>query len=334
MTEEKRESSSKITRREFLKRAGTEGLAVSAALSLVCATLETLIRRTATSSAQEIPPTPTLPDQLEETSSTDGPFHFSEEVTYEQRELITKTTSQTLSWLNPKMETPLEGVSVYAYDDAEQLVDLYLSRTDFPEGVKAQERQNLLRGATAWAGRQNDIYIFTKAPGWISASPIVAGPVREGQMHTIAHELFHLLQMKFGAHNNLFPAWLWEGSAHYIAARFLGENDLYSFEDITSRHTQEASKMYEPMRLLENWQDFSRAGSPYADEYSLAFLATKHLLEDFPEGGVKELSNFWELVGKPLPWTNAFQEVFGKTPQEYYSSFENWRTNGFKTRDN
>lgn len=282
-----------------------------------------------TTSKEEASPNASINETQE--TSIEPSFNFSDGVPEAQRGLIRETISLALSWQNDRTGIPLEELTVFADDNAGRLVDQYLSRTAFPEPVKAQERQNLLSGATAWAGRQNDMYIFTQAPGWVSSSPIIGGPVREGQMHTLAHEVFHLLQIKLRADNNVFPAWLWEGSAHYMAARFLLEKDLHPYEDITARHIREASKIPEQLESLESWQAFSNAGTPFADEYSLAFLATRHLTEDLPEGGIRELTIFWELVGKGTPWRNALQEVFGRTAQGYYTSFENWRAQGFNS---
>lgn len=272
-------------------------------------------------------PTPS-PKPIEKPTGTIS-FSFSESIPNDQKTEIRNAATQVLSWLHSKTEAPLAGVTVFGDDNPERIVDFYLSRTSFPEDVKAAERKKLLAGATAWPGRNNDLYINTVSRGWTSASPIVGGPIKEGRIHTVAHELLHLVQMRSGSHTYPFPFWLWEGSAHYVAAQFLGEKNIYPYQNIVSAHMKEATPMREPLESLES-PEFYRAGNPFADEFSLGFLATKHLTRGLPNGGVKELVRFWDEVGKGTAWREAFQKTFGKSTQEFYSGFEASRQQGFK----
>lgn len=268
----------------------------------------------------------TPPPELKPYAQTS--FNFSESVPADQQREIEQATSQALAWYNLKTDISLGEVRVFADDNPARIIEQYLQRTNFSESQKAQDRQNLLK-ATAWAGQQNDFFIITSSPGWTSASPIIGGPAKEGRVHTTVHEIFHLIQMKFNAQNRLFPYWLWEGSAHYAAAQFLKDNNLYSYENIVSGHISQAVPMRERLQSLETTAFFT-AGTPYADEYSLAFLATQYLTDGLPDGGVKQLATFWELVGNGIPWQNAFQQVFAKTTQEFYMGFENWRQRSFR----
>jgi len=270
------------------------------------------------------------PDQLPgatETELTKPSFNFSETVPEGQKKEIEQAT-KALAWYNLKTGVTLNEVKVFADDIPGRIIEQYLQRTNFPENQKAQERQNLLR-ATAWAGQQSDFFIITSSAGWNSASPIIGGPAKEGRIHTTVHELFHLIQMKFNAHHRLFPYWLWEGSAHFAAAQFLKDNNIYPYENIVNGHISEASRMREQLQALET-PAFYSAGTPFADEYSLAFLATQYLTSGLPDGGIKQLTAFWEQVGKGTSWQNAFQQAFNKTTQEFYTGFEAWKQQGFK----
>lgn len=353
----------RLTRREFLGKLGQKGVELTAGLTgtLVMVGCVPREERVPTKIPEPIPQPAPSPDptkaalqqrvaeqqvimekQEAEIASLKAPtktpeqlppnqsavFNFSEGVPENQREEIKKTTLQVLNWFNSKTGISLSGVTVFADDNPPRIIEQYLSRTNFSPDQKALDRKNLLQ-ATSFAGQRNDFYIITSSGGWTQASPIIGGPVAEGRVHTIVHEIFHLLQMKFMAHQRLFPYWLWEGSAHYMAARFLADKNLYDYQKITSGHISEASRMSESLQTLESTQ-FYRAGTPFADEYSLGFLATQYLTKDLPEGGVKELTKFWEEVGKGTDWQTAFRQVFGKTTQQYYAGFETWRQQGFR----
>lgn len=305
----------RLTRREFL--AELPGLTGALIMMVGCVPrAEIASLKAPTKTPEQAPPTQSVM------------FNFSEGVPENQRKEIEKTTFQILDWFNSKTGISLSGVTVFADDNPQKIIEQYLQRTSFSEDQKAQERQKLLQ-ATAFAGQKNDFYIITSSDGWIQASPIIGGPVAEGRVHTIVHEIFHLLQMKFMANKKLFPYWLWEGSAHYVAARFLAETNRYDYQKIVSGHISEASRMSESLQALETNQFYS-AGTPFADEFSLGFLATQYLTKDLPEGGVKELTKFWEEVGKGTDWQIAFRQAFGKTTQQYYAGFETFKQQGFK----
>lgn len=322
---------SRITRREFLREAvqrGVELTSLTGALIMVgCAPREERVT-TKIPDSTKIALQQRVEEQQAIIEKQKAVFNFSEGVPENQRKEIEKTTLQVLDWFNSKAGISLSGVTVFADDNPQRIIEQYLQRTNFSEDQKASDRKNLLQ-ATSFVGQRNDIFIITTSGGWTQASPIINGPVAEGRVHTIVHEIFHLLQMKFMAHHRPFPYWLWEGSAHYIAARFLTETNRYDYQKITSGHISEASRMSESLQTLESTQ-FYRAGTPFADEYSLGFLATQYLTKDLLEGGVKELTKFWEEVGKGTDWQTAFRQVFGKATQQYYADFETFRKQGFR----
>lgn len=303
-----------LSKRDFLKQ--TAGITLTALMPGCLSKGESEPRAPTTISAPELK------------QSAQASFNFSEGVSEAERREIEQISIQAIAWINSKTGISLEGVSVFADNNPARLIEQYLKRTNFSEAQKAQERQNLLK-ATAFAGQQNDFFIITSSPGWTSASPIIGGPVKEGRTHTTVHEIFHLLQMRLNAHQRPFPYWLWEGSAHFTAAQYIGENNLYPYENIVKGHVSQATPMREALQSLETTAFFS-AGAPHADEYSLAFLATQYLTDGLPEGGVKQLASFWELVGKGIPWQTAFPQVFAKNPQEFYTGFENLRQRGFR----
>ena len=256
-------------------------------------------------------------------------FVFGEGVTPEQQKEIRDGINMARDWLYAKVGITINDVSVFAFANSTQLVDQYIARTIYPRPRDEVQRQ--LAGATAFVGEKKDMLINTSSPGWTSSSPIIGGPVAEGRLHTLVHEWLHIFQREAGGYNGPFPHWLNEGGAHYVAARTLADNNVYPYARIREGHLGEAAKVREDLKSMESAQGFYGAGSPYADEYSLGFLATEFLVNGLPNEGIPAITKFWQEIGKGVPWSTAFQASFGKTPDQFYYEFESFRKLGFKT---
>lgn len=226
-----------------------------------------------------------------------------------------------------KSGVDLPEITIFADTDGQRLLDNFFARANVSEQQQADMRANATQ-ITAFSGQERDLFINTASLGWTSASPIIGGPVEEGQYHTVFHELFHVGQDEVGAYQWPFPYWLNEGGAHYFAAVALTTFGLYDYGSIRTGHIPEAQKLAEPLMTLET-DAFYRAGSPYADEYSLAFLAVEMAVRDLPENGLPALVSFWQEVGQGMPWQGAFEANFGQNPVEFYAAFEAYRANGF-----
>jgi hypothetical protein len=250
-------------------------------------------------------------------------FVFGEGVTQQQQNEIRSGTTLARDWLSSKVGIKIDDVYVFASGSSVEVVDQYLARTIFPQ--QREEVQKRLANATAFTGEKKDLFIITSSPGWLSASPIIGGPVAEGRTHTLIHEYFHVFQRDVGGYNGSFPHWLNEGGAHYVAARGLADNGVYSYVKIREGHLTEAVKVRESLRSMESAQGFYGAGTPYADEYSLGFLATEYLVKDLPNNGIAALTGFWQEVGRGNPWQTSFQSSFGKTLDQFYAEFESVR---------
>lgn len=270
------------------------------------------------------PPTPTAePTATPEARRDLAQFTFGEDVPENLRQEIRSGVNIGVSWLAKKSGVNLEGLSVYAYGNADRLIDEYFKRT-VVQGNFEQRRAGL-RNATAFAGEQKDFFVITTSPGWTRASPIIGGPVVEGRYHTTFHEIYHVLQREVGGYNRPPVGWLNEGGAHYIAARALDENGLYSYEEIKRRHLTRAAFFRDQLSRLEDQSAFANA-----DNYSLSFLAMDLLLGDKPDRGVGALTTYWREIGKGSGSDAAFIIAFGKTRAEYYSEFEVYRARGFQ----
>lgn len=280
-------------------------------------------------------PTPTLTPTQEPTFTPtpevvdkDINFVFGEGVSLQEQQEIKSGMVMVKDWLSAKTRVEINDLHVFASGNAVWVIDQYLGRTIFPQ--ERDEAQRRLANATAFVGEQRDIFISTSSPGWTRTSPIIGGPVPEGRIHTLLHEYFHILQREVEGYNGIFPHWLNEGNAHFVAAVGLDENKIYPYKKIRQGHVGEAASVEEDLRSMESAQGFYSAGSPFADEYSLAFLAVEFLPKGSPDDGIPALVSFWKHIGEGIPWQIAFEFSFGKTPDQFYNEFESWRQRGFQ----
>lgn len=319
----------RLTRRQLLKR-GLEGVAgLGAALIVGCGTNET-IRPRETSQPKPQEPIPPPPEAKTEIKAAETSFTFGEDVPEDLRREIRDGVDIGVKWLSKKTEVNLKGVSVFAYGDADKVIDAYFKRT-LVEG-NFEQRRLALRQATAFAGEQKDFFVITTSPGWTRASPIIGiggpGPIKEGRYHTIIHEIFHVLQREVDGYRGDFPHWLNEGGAHYIAGRGLAENNLYDWAKIREGHVFLAPRVRETLSSMESAAGFYN--KPTADNYSLGFLAVEFLTRNLADGGIPALINFWQELGQGTNWRNTFGKSFGRNPEQFYGEFEAYRARGFK----
>lgn len=117
-----------------------------------------------------------------------------------------------------------------------------------------------------------------------------------------------------------------EGSGHYVAAVMLSARQIYDYQRIRNGHVMEASAVNELLNQLESKESFHSAGNKAtADEYSLAFLAVEFLTRDLPNRGINGLVDYWRKIGQGIPHPLAFEQAFGKTTQNFYREFEQYR---------
>lgn len=269
-------------------------------------------------------PQPSEPTITPEIRVDKAQFIFGEDVPENLRREIRDGVNMGVSWLAKKSGVNLEGVSVFAYGSPDKVSEAYFRRKGGDPRTLDQIKRDLAH-ATAFAGSQKDFYILTSSPGWTRASPIIGGPVVEGRYHTTFHELFHVLQYEVKGYNIAPLGWLNEGGAHYIAARALDENGIYSYEAIKKGHLSRAGFFRESLARLEDQNLLANV-----DNYSLSFLAMDLLTRDLSEKGVPALVRYWREIGMGSGPDAAFIIAFGKTRPEFYAVFEAWRVRGFQ----
>lgn len=270
---------------------------------------------------------PNTPTSLPERSATVSASPESiKDVPEHQRLEIQDAVVKATKWYESHGINP-GSISVFAFTDAQTTVEYYLQRNpQLPESERARIRNNAPH-FTAFVGSKDDLYIVTTSPGWTRASPIIHGPVLEGRYHTVAHEIFHIWQTKIGAYKYRPVPWMNEGIPHYLAALFLQETNMYSYEAVRSGHINVASRIKQPIHNLESDSEFYRGGS--ADNYSVGFLAVEYLVRNFPNSGINALADYWKKISEGQSHPVAFKATFGKTPTEFYNEFEAYRSKGF-----
>ena len=87
--------------------------------------------------------------------------------------------------------------------------------------------------------------------------------------------------------------------------------------------------MIEPLESLESSLGWRNAGTPYADEYSLGFLALEFAVLNDDDSAIKSIVEFWQQVGVGVEWHDAFEKSFSQDVESFYSSFQQHRSAGF-----
>lgn len=327
----------RLSRRSFIKGVALGGAGLAAAAVVGCGSEAARGPSPASKQTPEpdsLSPKPseiqTAPPPTPEATKEPVKFIFGEDVPENLRDEIRNGVTIGVSWLAKKSGVNLGGLSVFAYGDADKVIDAYFKRT-LVQG-NFDQRRVALRQSTAFAGEQRDFFVITTSPGWTRASPIIGiggpGPIKEGRYHTVVHEIFHVLQREVDGYRGDFPHWLNEGGAHYIAARVLAENNLYDWAKIREGHVFLAPRIRETLSSMESAAGFYN--KPTADNYSLGFLATEFLTRNLPDDGIPALINFWQELGKGSNWRRAFANSFGRSPDQFYGEFEAYRVRGFQ----
>ena len=93
--------------------------------------------------------------------------------------------------------------------------------------------------------------------------------------------------------------------------------------------------MIEPLESLESSLGWRNAGTPYADEYSLGFLALELAVLNDDDSAIKSIVDFWRQGGVGVDWHDAFERSCSLYVESVYSVFEPHRSAGFPfcTRD-
>lgn len=148
-----------------------------------------------------------------------------------------------------------------------------------------------------------------------------------GHVKTPVHELWHTVQYMLAPHINdhgadgLFidgPTWLREGSAEFVGYSALQDASVDASFLVNNWH-YDTRVNYAGVSLAS-----TASGQGNNAAYSLGFFAVQLLVKD--AGSMHSLIDYWTRIGQGTAWPAAFQQTFGRTPEQFYSEFETYRT--------
>ncbi len=161
---------------------------------------------------------------------------------------------------------------------------------------------------------------------------------------TIAHEYFHVLQRRLGAYppsvRDPSPRWMTEGAATYAGGLYRQERWRKSAEELRHDRLRHSLTVAQELDELELSRLFYAGAGP---AYSLAAMAVEWLSgyavagspEDFaPEvpGWTSEWADaatyvaYYQRLSAVSDWEDAFERVFGLSPDDFYDAFESYRS--------
>ena len=160
---------------------------------------------------------------------------------------------------------------------------------------------------------------------------------------TLAHEYFHVLQRRLGGYVSApdpSPRWMTEGAATYAGGLYQQERWSKSAEELRLDRLRDSLTVTKQLDDLERSRLFYRGAGP---AYSLAALAVQWLSgyavadaeEEFaPEAPgwasawADEASylSYYQRLGSVSEWEGAFKRIFGLSVDDFYESFEEYRS--------
>ena len=229
----------------------------------------------------------------------------------------------------------------------------------FPDGV-SEERQASVRADTASVvtffaeryGIEPPVFSVVVDLGLnvfagVIGAEILIGPhaLESANLEgIIAHEYFHVLQPRLGPGGAYAPKpsppWMTEGSATYVAGLYWQQQSGQSAAERRVERLLHSQVVTNELRNLERSSVFTAGGGP---AYSLASLAVEWLsgyaaadsADEFdplapgwPDSLPDRASHitYYRELASAGDWDDAFETAFGLSPDDFYESFEAYRS--------
>lgn len=214
--------------------------------------------------------------------------------------------------------------TIYVSADAKWMTDAYLVHLQLGENFRRGKMENFsgCNGGEAGYG-----FMFMCSRSEVFAGDWFGAGSAAQKGFALAHEYFHMLQYERAVGslegccsgvNTLAmvgPQWLVEGSAEYVAFRFLADSGRIDLDREIAWHTEKAAEVevgLDAMQSREGYYAQSRASSS-------GMIAAHHLVES---AGLASLGTFYDEMGQGKDWETAFEVTFGMTPAVFYEAFE------------
>ncbi len=161
---------------------------------------------------------------------------------------------------------------------------------------------------------------------------------------TLAHEYFHVLQRRLGAYapsvHDPSPRWITEGSATYAGGLYRQERWTKSAEELRHDRLRHSLPVTQRLDELELSRLFYAGAGP---AYSLAAMAVEWLSGYAVTGSAEEFAPevpgwrsgwadqatyvaYYQRLSAVSDWEDAFERVFGLSADDFYDSFETYRS--------
>jgi hypothetical protein len=172
----------------------------------------------------------------------------------------------------------------------------------------------------AFTGGVTKIFIFPFGSSYYRPDELA------GHTKTPVHELWHTVQsalapkMYSPGSDGLFidgPNWLREGSADFIGYSALTDARIDA-SSLRSNALYDTKVNYAGVTL-----ESTASGQGNGAAYSLGFFAVQLLVKD--TGSMHSLVDYWTKIGQGTAWPTAFQLVFGRTIDQFYTEFAAYR---------
>jgi hypothetical protein len=277
-------------------------------------------------------PCPAAPQAGAAPTPLDDIYTFGDDVPEADRDKVRRAVGYALRLAAPEGSFPLPRV--YAYSTPDQLAEAM--------SICVDERAALLAFRNLWVNSGTIAVAFTGNFFIYAGGAHWQGVTLAQVTQTVAHEYFHVLQRELtklpgppqtdpamaqvkpnclGTGYERGPTWLTEGSAElfgWLTVASAANVDLSTIRQAYAQSTFEGK--------LEDLEGSYRFRSSSGHSYPLGFLAT-----DFAaKGRMAPVFQYYRLVGKNIPWKDAFHQAFGITVEYFYEQFEAYKANGYK----
>jgi hypothetical protein len=244
----------------------------------------------------------------EECERPEVAFVFAPGVTAGEADLVRRAMDLAMRYIRAETGAAAEGFAVFVFANPDDYADRYGSSRD-------QARLDWeCRGADAGIPDQA-INVYVKARcGWAN----MQDPDRYSM---IVHEYWHRVQVTLAPGQGFrFPIWLLEGSAMFAGSLAVASAGLSDFGADKARKIR-ASKEVSELRECELDYGRQRPEGDYWCPYQLGFVAADYL----GRSSLGPVAAFYRAIGAGADWKAAFQATFGRTPDAFYTEFEQYR---------
>lgn len=166
----------------------------------------------------------------------------------------------------------------------------------------------------------DSIVFYTQSRGWLESPPAE-------RVRIVLHEYTHAYQYSKTAEDSLeSAAWFEEGLSEYLSLMAMSELGLIDRGEIEGlfgeivQHT-----VLPPLEELERLQDFQKQPGQV---YPLAYFGVAQLLDG---RSLSSVEDYYRALQQGSTFPEAFEQVFGLTPEQFYDDFAEFRANELPT---